>query len=228
MAILGRRSVVAGLSLLVGACHSYGKDFVRPDTSSLVLGQTTVAEAIVKIGPPTSQSVQHNLNPANSLPAYESKESGFKQSSLTGTVHLLSYSYLYTESPGVIVGPSSTNSRRLALLFWNDRLSSYSFESSFEADSTNFDEAKLGQFVSGQTTRSDVVKELGRPTGESIYLTGAKKGMRTLTYVSYRRETKGWIAGARETSISRKTARLVFDSSDKLVEQTLQTGFTGT
>jgi hypothetical protein len=222
-----RRTVAIGLALLVGACMSTGHDFVRPDVSSLVLGQTTVADAIAKIGPPTTRNSSHSLNPVQGNPALEARP-GVKVTSIPGTNETLVYSYIHTAVPGVIVGPVVGGSRSLSLSFWNDHLVAYSFESSFETDSTRFDESAANAFVEGKTTRSEVLNQLGRPTGEAIYPYGLlKEGMRSVTYRSVIRETKGWMPSATETTIHNKTLRLVFDASDKLVERRLNTFVTG-
>jgi hypothetical protein len=219
---------IFGLLALSGCTSSSGKDFARPDAASLVLGQTTVADIVAKIGAPTSRNVQHSLNPASSVQGSAVSNSGFRLSPVPGTIETLTYSYNYGQTPMVYSGPTSKNARKLELTFWNDHLVYYSFESSFDVDSTDFDESKFDSLVQGQTTVSDVINLVGRPTGEAIYPSGPKQGTKQLIYRYLKRDTKGWIVGPRETSITRKTARLTFDASDKLIEHELRASFSGT
>ena len=219
-------SLVTGLLLIVSACTS-GRDFVRPDPSQLVLGQTTVADVTGKIGPPTSRQVRQNLNPAPVAERRDNPNPGFKPASVAGTIESLIYRYSVASAPGIVVGPMKSSSRLLLLYFWNDRLIFYSFNSGFSADSTNFDEQKAISFVKGQTTLSDVIRELGRPSGEGIYPYVAAEGARILVYRHVSTESSGLLPSATESVTRYKTAQFLFDSSGRLMDSYNQTTFTG-
>lgn len=219
-------SVVGGFLLIVSGCSS-GRDFARPDPSQLVLGQTTIADITGKIGPPTSRQVRQNLNPAPVAERRDNPNPGFKPASVAGTIESLVYRYSVTSAPGIVVGPMKSSSRLLLLYFWNDRLIFYSFNSGFSADSTNFDEQKALSFIKGQTTLSDVIRELGRPSGEGIYPYVSAEGTRTLVYRYVSTESSGLLPTATESVTRYKTAQFLFDSSGRMMDSYNQTTFTG-
>jgi len=212
------------LLLILGGCGSSGKDFVRPEAASLVVGQTTIADVTSRLGPPTSRTVRHSLNPSPIQQAPDD-HSSFHSASVTGNVETLSYRYSFTAIPGLLVGPINTHTKQLT--FWNDQLVYYDFESGFDSDSTSYDERRALSFVVGRTSRSDVIQVLGRPKGEGIYPRVSTAGTRMLIYGSFSQSTKGWVPASTEFLTQRKTARFLFDASDKLVDQDQQSLFTG-
>jgi hypothetical protein len=220
---------ITGLFLIVAACGSSGRDFARPDADSLVLGRTTVAEIVGRYGPPTSRSVRHSLNPAPSRTALEQPlSSPFGPAIVAGTIETLSYRYSETNAAGlVIVGPVKSNAKQMRLSFWDDRLFSFSFESAFDSDSTNFEEGKISSFAAGRSVRADVVRELGRPSGEAVYPYLAQPGTRLLLYAYGKTEWSGWLPSTREFVHTRKMAAFLFDASDKLIESRTATSFAG-
>ena len=139
----------------------------------------------------------------------------------------LNYRYSFTAIPGLLVGPVNTHAKQLNLTFWDDHLVYYNFESGFSADSTSYDENKASAFVIGKTTRSEVLQALGRPNGEAIYPRVAKTDTRMLIYGSLSQDSKGWAPTVTEFVVTRKIARFLFDSSDKLVDRDQQSMFTG-
>lgn len=218
--------IASGLILAAGGCSS-GRDFVRPDQSSLIPGQTTITDVVAKIGPPTSRSVRHSLNPAPAEARTANQPPGFKPASVAGTIESLTYSFSASVTAGVIVGPVSHNTRLLNLTFWDDRLIFYSYSSGFSADSTNFDEGKISSFVPRQTTRAEVIGVLGRPSGEGIYPYVANEGTKMLIYSYAFTESSGIRPLRTESVTTVKTARFLFDASDKLIDSYKQTYFGG-
>jgi hypothetical protein len=220
-----RVALIACLALALAACVSRGKDFNRPDPASLVLGQTTLAEATVRFGPPTSRVVRRSLNPA---PVQESSSSPFPISTaarVAGTIEGLSYNYTTVAMPGVVVGPISSHHKRLVLAVWNERLVLYSFTSSFTKDAVSFDPNRAQAFVRGRTTRADVVQAFGPPTGEAIYPFVKDEGTRLLLYEEVSSRFSGAMPTTTETVTTRKTLRFLFDSSDRLIDSSQQTTF---
>jgi hypothetical protein len=58
----------------------------------------------------------------------------------------------------------------LQLVFWNGKLVSYGSTSSFENDSTNFDESRIAQIERGRTRGAEVVQMMGKPpSGAAIF-----------------------------------------------------------
>jgi hypothetical protein len=222
-----RVALIACLAVALAACVSRGKDFNRPDPAALVLGQTTLAEATVRFGSPTSRIVRRSLNPA---PVQESAGSPFPISTparVAGTIEALFYSYTTVAMPGVVVGPISSQHKHLFLAFWNERLVMYSFTSSFTKDAASFDANRAQAFVRGRTTRADVVQVFGPPTGEAIYPFVKDEGTRLLLYQEVSSQASGATPATTETVTRRKTLRFLFDASDRLIDSTQQTSFMG-
>jgi hypothetical protein len=219
-------SITAFLCFILGGCASSGKDFVRPDLDSFVLGQTTAGDVISRQGAPTSRVVRHSLNPAPSRPAGELPVA-FRPASVPGTIETLTYRYSYSAAPGLLLGPMKTASKQLALSFWNDRLVLYNFTSSFSAETANFNESSVQSFVPGQWTKSDVIRALGRPNGEAVYPLVAQNGTRMLSYDSINTSASGLTPGTTESVTTTRIVRFLFDSSDRLLEVYRQTVFSG-
>ena len=201
------RFLAVVLALLAGACASAGRNFERPDPSSLVLGSMTKSEAIARFGTPAGQtSISSGSGATNS--SQDRLPPGLRRAEVPGLVESIRYTYAHAafEGSGAI-----SRVRLLSLSFWNDRLVRYNFSSSFENDGTNFDENKVSSFVRGQTTRAQVESALGHPGGESVYPLVAKQGTRALTYEYV-------IVGPKRGQATLKSVSLLFDSSDRLLE----------
>lgn len=125
---------------LLAACAG---GFVRPDERALKIGETTPAQVVERLGPPTTQQkFERNGEP----------------------VLLLAYIYTTEAEPnhgdrGVIA------SRTLYLFFHDDRLVGHEFRSTIASDHTDFDPRKAREIVKGESTRADVTRLLGRPGG---------------------------------------------------------------
>ncbi|HEY2871599.1 MAG TPA: hypothetical protein VGJ56_06755 [Reyranella sp.] len=217
-------AAVVWLATLAGGCAmSSGKDFVRPDQASLALGQTTVAGVTSLLGPPTSRSVHHSLN---AVPQPSGTADSGRPQAVAGTFETLVYRYSRTTT-AVVVGPMRSSAKQLTLSFWNDRLVSYTFESGFDGERTDFEEGKAASFRPGQATRAEVVGTLGRPNGEAIYPYVKTDGSRQLTYVFIKTDSTGFLPGRTETSTTRRSIRFLFDPSDRLVNADRHTSFSG-
>lgn len=77
--------------------------------------------------------------------------------------------YTHVDATATVWVGGPTLEKSLGFDFWNDRLIAYNFVSSFQADSTNFDEGKLKQADGGEVTKEEVIRRLGEPTGRAIY-----------------------------------------------------------
>ena len=210
---------VVALALMSGGCASSGRDLARPTPESLILGQTTLAEVIAKYGPPLGRTATSSDSPVGSdAPTGDKRPAGLRPASVPGDIEILRYTYSQASRPGVVIGPAVVQGRALALSFWNSRLIYFGFTSSFNDATTDFDENKVSSFVRGQTSRADVIRELGRPSGEGIYPHVAREGTRMIAYQYLSNTSTGTsiVGSKRVTTI--KNVQFLFDSSDRLIE----------
>lgn len=143
-----------------------GSDFVRPETSSFVLGKTTQQEISQKMGKPYR----------------------------TGTMEkngktLQSSSYAYANVGGEAQHSGVTAARSQGFYFLNGTLVGTEFSSSFKTDGTDFDESKVAQIQKGKSTKADVIRIFGQPGGEYIAPLIANQTDRALVYLYS--QTKG-------------------------------------
>jgi outer membrane protein assembly factor BamE (lipoprotein component of BamABCDE complex) len=148
-------------AVLIGALSGCaGGNFVRPDAAALQNGKTTISEARATYGSP------------------------FREAEVTvndKTIKELSYAYSSLGSPPLEAGVIPA--RALTLGFWKDRMVSNVFTSSFKDDASIFDESKRAAIVKGKTTREEVVKLLGKPSGYAIYPFTKEKDQQALIYL---------------------------------------------
>jgi len=122
-----------------------GKDFVRPTSETFKLNETTYAQVVQQMGDPKkSGEVEKNGK------------------------HVRSISYTYASVGGEPAEKGVTPARTLVYFFHNDVLVGQAFLSSFKSDNTNFDETKIGSIIKGKTTRTEVIKLLGRPSASMV------------------------------------------------------------
>ncbi|MBC8043143.1 MAG: hypothetical protein IAF08_06835 [Rhizobacter sp.] len=131
-------------------CESMGRNFVgrnfeRPDVNTFILGKTTSQQITSIYGKPYS----------------ETKEM------LHG--ELVTTSSYYYSIYGSQVRSVYREAKNLACLFAKDTLVGYVWSSSFEGDSSNFDDSKITRIQKGKTAEGEVVKLLGKPNGIFIY-----------------------------------------------------------
>ena len=194
------RSIALVPVLVAGACVSVDEGkFPRPEPENLVLGRTTIAEAIARYGQPRSRS---------------------KRTNNAGDIETLDYLYAPHGTNGQLI---RGDFRQLSLSFSNERLISHIYVSSFPSDFTRFDERKFSSFVVGQTTRSDILRELGRPSGEGIYPFVANRGGSVLFY-SYLSVTRDTGYSGNTTESINRGVRFTFDGAGKLTRIDMTTG----
>jgi hypothetical protein len=83
-------------------------------------------------------------------------------------VTLKTVSYAYSSAGGKPFHEGVTPVRALTLFFQNDRLVGHEFVSSWAEDNTDFDGEKVKDIVKGKSTRAEVVRLLGKPSGYCI------------------------------------------------------------
>jgi len=144
------------LSALLTACA--GTNFVRPADNTFKLGKSTKQEVINAMGKPmvTSQALKNDV-PVETI------------------------AYNYAAGAQSLVG-GVTPARSTAFSFANGILVGQIFSSSFAEDKTDFDETKVSDIRKGKTTKDEVIKLLGRPSGHIIYPLIAPKDGTGLVY----------------------------------------------
>lgn len=159
--------------MLVLAACGIGRDFQPPTEGELRLGQTTVAEATRRFGEPFRRTVvASSASDVNTAAASDGRPAGLRPASVEGVTHVLSYVFV----------TSAANARSMLLTFWNDRLVFHNFVSSFAEQSTNFDEAKVGQLRRNATTYAELRAMFGPPSGQGVYPVVASRGHRLVVY----------------------------------------------
>lgn len=178
--MIGRRiaRIFAACALVLLAGCSIGREFHLP-RERLQLGKTTPAELAALVGPPHERAM---MTTSSADPEAQSK-SIFNAAAVPGSYERLIYFHADTTGQQLVGGLSGVRPQRsLVCLFWNGTLASYSFESSFGTDSTNFDDGKIAAIERNKSTRADVLRLLGAPSGESIYPIMAVNDGRVLLY----------------------------------------------
>ncbi len=139
-------ALTPGLTML--GCVSVGRNFVRPEDSTLTLGKTTLSEITERFGPEPKEGtlIHHGKNIKTVTYVYA-------RSSLIGNAHV----------SGV------TPARAVGFCFFGDLLVGYDFSSSFKEDHTDFEDAKVAQIQERVTTRREVESLLGPPQGKQIH-----------------------------------------------------------
>jgi hypothetical protein len=180
------------LGLVAALLGCVGREFVRPDDDSLKLGKSTYSELVGKLGSPTSETMVTRNGQT-----------------------LKRVSYTHARSMGTSTGSDVSAIRVQALEFYNEVLVFHNFLSTWAEDSTNFDERKKDQIAKGQTTRTQLVALLGRPTGGYIYPATSSKSDEGVIY-SYAEALRSKRGSG--SNVNRKTLEVMFDESGVVKE----------
>jgi hypothetical protein len=142
--VLARRAVplLSAFALLAGCA---GTNFVRPAPNAFSLGKATQAQVIEQLGEPLGRGTMAK-NEAN--------------------IDFIRYAYAATGGEPLEEGVIPA--RAMVFFFTNGVLVGEDFASSFKSDHSNFDDTKVPSIVKGQSTRADVIRLLGPPTGRYI------------------------------------------------------------
>lgn len=143
------------LSLLLIACG--GKNFIRPDSQSLVVGVTSYADVVKQLGEPLRKGTLTK----NEL-----------------TIQNISYSYAEA-----IPFSTSLSSRAMVFYFYDGLLVGYDYASSFsgEKQAAVIDDEKVAQLKKGDK-KEKVLALLGTPSGELIFPMIVPKGNLSVMY----------------------------------------------
>ena len=180
------------LAAVLAATCLLGTDFARPDPASFALGQTTEAEIRARFGKPSGEAA---ARVAGKL------------------VTTLRYAYAEARSIAVPV-------RTMAYAFHEGRLVGFDYMSSFAADQTAFDELALKQVKRGETTRTEALDLLGKPSGRYIYPSAyADAPGRHADVYSHSRSEK--LSGGITLETTTKVLTVTYDEHDVVVETNL-------
>jgi hypothetical protein len=174
--------------VLAGACL-LGADFGRPDPASFTLGQTTEAEIRARFGKPAGETAAR-----------------------VGSKLVTTLRYAYAEARSIAVPV-----RTMSYALHEGRLVGFDYMSSFAADQTAFDELALKRIKRGETTRTETLDLVGKPTGQFIYPSfyATAPGRRADVY-SHSRSEKLSAGVTLETTT--KVLTITFDEHEVVVE----------
>lgn len=180
------------LTLVTAGLCLLGADFARSDLASLVLGQTTEQQVRDRFGDPARQSTSKVADKV-----------------------VTSLHYMHAE-PRTTLVPS----RAMVLSFHEGALVGFDYTSSFTADDTAFDEALARAVKRGVTTRAEVHRLVGPPSGQSVFPSPSVRvpGQRADHYSSSRTMR---IAESRTVETTSKSLMVTFDEQDVVIETSL-------
>ena len=171
-----RAVFLTALVALAGCAHTVGHDFTRPEQMGVVLGRTTEADIVSRYGEPASRS--STAHSAASVPG--KPPSPFEAAQIPGVFTFLRYNYVLNQPP---IAGGDMNQKSATFTFWNGVLVGHDFNSSFAADSSNFDEDTAQAILSPrQMSRDAVIAQFGDPGGRFIYPMTPTPGMERLHY----------------------------------------------
>lgn len=176
------------IALLTGCA---GTDFVRPYVDAFELGKTTPAQIVAQMGEPKKKGIV--------------KKNGTLIESIT---------YVYASIGGEAADEGVTPSRVQVFFFHKGILVGREFQSSFKSDSSNFDETKIALLEEGKTTRADVIRVFGEPTGAYIAPV-VEEGMREAIGYAYQAISGGPFSGMK---MFRKVLRISFDENNVIAK----------
>jgi hypothetical protein len=175
------------LALAAAGCVT-SRDFVRPNPVNVRLGTTTGAEIRAAYGRPSTER-SWSRNEADLKDEFMSPFGGGREGGImTNLYYYHSDRFSQTAVAGVEPSKSAT--------FWflNDKLVGYITTSSFAADPTVFDEAKVGSIKPWKSLRADVIAALGQPSGVRAFPLVQSEDLQVLSYFSFQIDR-----GARQT-----------------------------
>lgn len=168
-----------------------GRDFVRPDSTELKVGQSTYTQVLVRMGEPRNSG--------------EALKNGEKIKTVT---------YAYASTGGEPLESGVIPARAMAYFFHQDRLVGQEFLSSFKSDNTNFDDSKISEIVKGKTTRIEVIQIFGKPSSTFVKPMVKESFGEAIGY-TYQATSRVPFSGIKSF---RKTLRISFDSADLVLD----------
>jgi hypothetical protein len=155
----GSLRAISVVFIVIVAAGCAGRQFVRAEPDTLVLGRTTEVEIRQRFGNPYREGTK-----------------------LTNGEQLRTTAYAYAVSGGSLVG-DIVPTRVQAYYFWNGVLVGHEFTSSFDEDKTELDINKAHAIKVRETDEAAVVALLGKPQGVYVYPLIKDKNARGLIYL---------------------------------------------
>lgn len=169
--------------ILVGCA---GTDFERLNTSQLAFGSDTTETVKQKLGKP----YMDGFSTINDL---QIESIGYAYASLGGSAAY----------EGVIAG------RNQVFYFYENKLVGHYFTSTWEIDSTDFDETRVGEIEKGTTTTQQVIEIFGNPSGEYVFPLVKNETGRALVYIYIQTKKEGLTS----TKSTNKTLVVSYDEN---------------
>lgn len=182
-------TIVLAAAFLLGGCA--GKNFIKPDAAEFKLGETTYSQVVNKLGEPRSTG--------------ELIKNG-------ETIKTISYAYAATGGEPLQAGVIPA--RAMGYYFHRDVVVGKEFISSFKSDNSNFDEKKVPAIEKGKTTRSEVIRLLGRPFDAFVKPMVKEASGEAIGY-TYSATSGGAFTGLK---FYRKVLRIAFDKDEKVLD----------
>ena len=140
-------AVCLGTILFTGCAGTSGTNFTQvASEDSLALGRSTPEQITGNLG----------------KPMYEGTIT--KNGQIINT-----FSYAYANTSGEAVSTGAIPVRSQGFYFASGKLVGYEYTSSWKEDSTDFNTANVAQIKKGASSRNDVVRLIGKPTGKYAY-----------------------------------------------------------
>jgi hypothetical protein len=157
---MGRKAnliLVFFVILFVTSCA--GRNFVRPEAESLILGKTSHQEIINRFGKPYQEGTE------------------FKNEK---TVKTMSYAYATVGGSPLFEGVTPV--RAMGFHFLDETLVGYEFLSSFKEDNSYFDVGNINKIKKDETSRDQVIELMGQPSGMYLYPLIKNKDNKAIVY----------------------------------------------
>lgn len=189
------RRLASAALLALAACQSTDASFDAAGARALQVGVTTSAELRARFGEPDARQSERTAELASIVQHYR-----FARGSTAGG-----------------------EAKSLAVELVDGRVRGWLFDSSFEADSTDFDLEASGALELGRTTRAEALALLGPPSGEMRLPSALARALLGERVASGAQEVLAWrhTTLQRELVLLRSSARtlaLAFDAEGLLVQ----------
>jgi hypothetical protein len=186
---LSALAVAAAAALAAAGCAMpVGRDFARPGPTTFKPGVTTLDEVKKALGEPRTQLAwSRNTGVFSQSTETTPLPTPWAGAAVGGTVKRLYYYYSWRLGEAVRSGVDP--SRSFHAWFWNDKLVAFTGSSSFKADATGFDDAKVAALTPWKSLRGDVIAAFGPPSGLAVYPAVATEDHEVLIYHGFEWDT---------------------------------------
>jgi hypothetical protein len=152
-----RKISVLSAAICLFFCGCAGRDFQRLDYTKVGLGHTTRQDVLAMMGEPEKQGI----TTTNGV-----------------TLQTNTYAFADTRARSAIHG---TAAKAMGLSYYEGRLVKYHYLSWFLDDRIPIDSRRVALIEKDKTSRAEVLRLLGPPSGEAVY-PAAPKGKRTMSW----------------------------------------------